>query len=299
MEYMAYRNDNHRIVVVYPQVGEAITAYRKEKNLPEIKVSELRYGLDEVMSLVNLLDAELLTGDEATIHGLIRILSQPTDILWILTHGLSDGWFLKDGLVSASETTAFVRSSGVFLTVMNSCSSYEVAQTVADELGTAFISTLTEVPDRQAFITGTLFARHLASGLDYVSAWDRSRPGQKHPYVLIEAKRGLTMNQRDRGAPPDNLDMSTLRRFIQSVSELEKIVYGDVRFGLLPMRELTNQLKVEIENLKNRELAVIQMQLAEVIKKQTERNHWLIGQGILIIILMVIVGIFILGPGGS
>jgi hypothetical protein len=181
---------------------------------------------------------------------------------------------------------------------MNSCSSHEVARAVADELGTAFVSTITEVPDRQAFITGRLFAQHLASGLDYVTAWDRARPGQKHPYILIEARGIKSMNPRERGGTPENLDMATLRSFIESVKELERIIYGDARFGLLPMRELTNQLKTDLENIKNKDLARIQSQLEEVIRVQQERNRWQVGQWILIAILMIIVGIFVLSPGG-
>lgn len=300
MEHLNYNHDDPRIVVVFPQVADAIAQYRESRNLPEIKVDELKYGMDEVMVIVNLLGAQLCTGKQATIHGLIDILAEPTDILWILTHGIEEGWFLNDGIVTASETTSLLRSAGVFLTVMNSCSSYEVAQTCADELETAFICTVTEVPDRQAFISGVLFARHLASGLDYVSAWERSKPGQKHPYVLIEAKglRSMNPNPRKAGMPPENFDMSTIRRFIESVSELEKIIYGDSRFGLLPMREITNQLQKDLNTIKDKDLVNIVAKIDDVIQQQKVRNFWLIAQSVVIVILIIIVSIFVLQPGG-
>lgn len=289
---------NYRVVVVYPQVEEAVAAYWQVRGMQAPASLELRYGLDEVMQLVNLLGAQLLTGQDANILGILRILSEPTDILWLITHGVEEGWFLKDGIVTASETTSLVRSSNIFLTVMNSCSSFEVAQTVADELGTAFISTVTEVPDRQAFITGVLFARHLASGLDYVAAWERAKPGQRHPYVLIEAKGMQLMNPRDRGGSSEDLDPTALRRFIDSVRELERIIFGDSRLGLPPMREMTSKLQRDLDELRNKDLPRIEAQLTEIVRRQDSRTRWIILQSIVTVILAIIVGVIVLFPEG-
>ena len=297
-----------RVVIIYPQVAEAIAKYQEERKLPLTSVRELQFGLDEVMQVVNLFNAqpdtsaELLAGEQATIHGLLAILASPVDVLWILTHGIEQGWFLKDGLVNASETTALIRSAGVFLTVMNSCSSYQVAHQAAEELGTAFVCTITEVPDRQAFITGVLFARHLASGTDYRTAWEKSKPGQKHPFILLEARGEMT--PVDRGAPrSQQSDDATFKRFLESVEELERIVYGHPRLGVPPLRDSVNSLQSEFRKIRDEELKPIKDKLDEITRKQEERdntkrerNILLFGMAIVIFVLLLIVAVLVFQP---
>lgn len=285
---MRYLDQELRVLVVYPQVAGAIAAYYEKKGIAVAPPRELRYGLDEVMQVVNLLGAEILTGPQASLHGFLQILSQPYDVLWILTHGVEEGWFLSDGLVNASEMTALVRSSGIFLTVMNSCSSYEVAYEVASELGTAMVCTIAEVPDRQAFITGTLFARHLASGLDYVTAWEKAKPGQEHPYILIEATRPMNQSGRPRPSSEDG----TLNKLNNSIDELERIVYGSSRLGLPPLREMTNTLQKELSEIRTT-LREVQSTLSQIQSSQRERNRLIYSMITAIVILLVAVSFVI------
>lgn len=284
---MDYNGKKLEVVVVYPQVVDAVIAYRKDKGLPEAPVEELRYGLDEVMEIVNTLDAELLTGRRATFTGLLDSLHRPIDILWVLTHGVAEGWFLNDGLIVASELTSLVRSSGIFLTVLNSCSSYPLAHAVAEELGTALLCTITEVPDRQAFLAGTLFARHLAAGLDYVTAWEKAKPGQKHPYVLIEARGEMNPSDRGRGSAGNPVpgDYAALR---SAIAELERVVYGDTRFGAPPLREAFNSLKDRLSAIEN-SLNQLKNSVSTIEKNQAERNRIFIGMAIILFLLLVTV----------
>jgi hypothetical protein len=296
---MNYNGRELSVVVIYPPVAEAIAKYRNDRGLEPVAAEELKYGMDEVMTLVNTLGAKLLSGARANIHGMIEILDEGVDILWILTHGTEEGWFLADGIVTASETTSLVRSSGTFLTVLNTCSSYEVANAVAEELGTALICTIAEVPDRQAFITGVLFARHLASGADYITAYERAKPGQSHPYVLIPARREMTQNDRERGryAPGGQQpDAATFQRFFQSVEELERIVNGSPRLGLPPLRELTNKLQKELAEVKY-SIEQVQATLAQIKATQQERNRLVLGMTIVIIALLISVGVLVMRGG--
>lgn len=280
---MYYNGRQLQTLLVYPQVSDAIAVYREENRLPPLPVSELGYGLDEVMEVRNQLDAELLTGKRCTVIGLLDMLKQPFDIFWVLSHGVEEGWFLNDGLVTASETTSLVRSSGIFLTVLNTCSSYQVADAAAQELGTAFVCSLHEVPDRQAFLTGALFARHLAEGLDYVTAWSLAKPGQTHPYILIQARGELIpVDRRHQIGNPNSIDLTTLK---DSIAEMQRIVYGSPHLGLPPLREVTvslerrlAEMQVSLDNIRN-SVAVIEA-------NQKERNRYFIG--ILIILISIL-----------
>lgn len=302
-EWMEYSGNGQRTLVIFPQVAEAIAAYYLAKGVPNVKVEELKFGLDEVMQIVNSLGARLLTGDQANIHGFLEILKEPWDIIWIISHGVPEGWFLNDGIVNTSETTAFVRHAQTFLLVLNSCESFEVANTIAEELEIALLCTIAQVPDRTAFITGVLFARNLASGLDYVEAWSRAKPGQKHPYVLIEARRPMGNNPNERRnftrARGELPDVETLTRFFGSVEELERIVYGSPRLGLAPLRELTVQLQRDIAEIKNTELAGIKSQLTIIQRTQQQRNIQFLVMAVIIAILMAVIAVQLYAPGGG
>lgn len=278
---MDYQGRTLETLLVYPQTTDAINLYRRGKGLTPVQSTDLGYGLDEVMEIANQLDAEILTGKRCTILGLLDKLKEPFDILWVLSHGVEEGWFLNDGLVSASETTSLVRSSGIFLTVLNSCSSYMVADKAAQELGTAFICTLTEVPDRQAFLTGALFARHISEGLDYVSAWTLAKPGQVHPYILIQAKG--EMHPVDRRNPSSSsIDLASLR---DSISEMQRIVYGSPHLGLPPLRELTNVIEKRLSQI---EIKVDDIQKSVTIIEQNQRQRNILFIGMLVSLLLIV-----------
>lgn len=262
-------------------------------NLPPVPIKELEYGIDEVMQIVNLLGAKLLSGKQATIHGLLDILAQGWDGIWLVTHADESGWYLSDGIVNASETTTLVRSSETSLLVMNTCSSYEVAHKVAKELGTALICTVKEVPDRQAFITGVIFAQKIAAGYDYVQAYEAAKPGQNSTYELIEARsKVMPPNERGRGFQDGVADAQSFAKFTESVAELERIVYGSPRLGLAPLRELTVQLQRDVSELKNT-LVNVQEQLVQIQKTQNDRNRIFIFFTFVIVAILISVGILV------
>lgn len=283
---MLYQGKEVHALVIYPSVAEAIAKRRIKKGLPEIPVNELEYGMDEVMQIVNLLDADLLAGRQATLHGLLDILAKGYDIVWLITHAEPEGWFLSDGIVSVSETTTLIRSSGTFLTIMNTCSSIQVAERAATELGTAFICTISEVPDRTAFITGVIFAQKLASGLDYVRAYQLAKPGQNDTYKLIEATEPMA-DERGRFRQQGNAkpDSETWVKFARSVEELDIIVNGAPRIGLIGLKDIIKTLQARLDT--------ITVELSEIKDRQKVRNWLMWGMGVTIIALLLTVSILV------
>jgi hypothetical protein len=209
---------------------------------------------DEVMQVVNTLDAKLLQGAQATITGLLAILREGWDIVWLVTHANEQGWYLSDGLVNASEMTTMVRSCGAILTVMNTCSSYEVAHTIHRELGTAFVCTIRPVPDRTAFITGTVFAQKIAAGLDFQTAYEAAKPGQNSTYTFLAARGTVMASPYDHrpqaGAAGDEISMIK-----DSLRRLEALVSGNPQWnvtGVVPeLRDIRTEVRTLVKQVEN------------------------------------------------
>lgn len=285
-------------LVVYPNVVQAILERRATLGLPTIPIKELDYGQDEVNQLVNLIDAKLLSGKAATLLGLLDIINQGWDGIWFITHAEEEGWYLNDGLVNTSETTAVVRAAGVQVLVLNTCSSYEVGREIAKELGTAVICTLKPVPDRQAFITGVLFAQKLAQGYNYREAYELAKPGQNSTYELIEARISvMPPNERNRYPQQgDAPDPNTLARLSKAVEELERIAYGHPGLGIAPLRELTNQLQKQIDQISTT-LTQVQNTVKQIEKNQQDRNRLFTYMTIAFVATLITVAIIVYRGG--
>lgn len=285
---MMYLGKEIRVLVVFPNVKEAISDYMRDVKLTSVvKSDNLDYGIDEVTELAGLLRADFLFGKKATIKGLIDALAKGCDILWLITHATEDGWFLSDGIVNASETTTLVRSSGVFLTVMNTCSSFRVAIAAAKEIGSAFVCTVKEVPDRQAFITGVIFAQKLVAGYDYTSAYELAKPGQNSTYELIEARKSMAPAIYPQPNPGSQfVDLEVMAKFVKSVEDIDIMINGSPRLG-------APGIKTTIAGLETR-LDKISLDIIDIRKSQQVRVWLLWSFGIstfalsLSIILLVI-----------
>lgn len=288
---MQYQGRDIRVLVVFPDLSN-IGGDNQARDLKIISMPGmgfLPYAMDEVENIRRLLDADLLSGKRATLSGLIDQLAPGYDIVWLITHGQEEGWYLSDGLVSASETTALIRSCGAWLTVMNSCSSEKVARSAAREIGSAFICTVIEVPDRVAFTTGVLFAQKLAAGYTYRQAYDLAKPGQNRIYELIEG----TKRQMPPVREPDReyydktpiVDPDTVMQFIKSVEEMDIIVNGSPRLGIPGIR--TSVLGIETD------LKGIKVELAEIKTRQRFRNWLIWGFGLAVIVLSATQGILL------
>lgn len=228
--------------------------------------SDLALASDEVMQLVNLLGARLLQGARANLHGLLDMLQTGWDIVWFACHGSEQGVHLSDGVLNASEITSLIRGAGVRLTVFNTCESYQVAHEIHNELQTDFICTIKKVPDRSAYITGTLFAQQLAGGMDFYDAYEVAKPGQNSTYVYLDG-RGPAMPPNER--PRTNFQVDDLGQVGELVRRLEVILNGNVSWnveGIVPaVRALSGKVDVlttkveqlEANQLFNRRLLIV------------------------------------------
>jgi hypothetical protein len=117
------------------------------------------------------------------------------DILWLATHGIAErnvlgamkyGIQLSDGVMSSDDLVAQVR--GRFnLVYLNTCSSWQMAQQLQEEANVTVVGTITDVPDKTAYQTGSLFASHLSSGLTPAQAYRQSKRGGERIYIYLAA----------------------------------------------------------------------------------------------------------------
>lgn len=135
------------------------------------------------------------------------------DVIWFATHGDAKGVKLSDSMINIADLTAIVRNSGAYLVVLNSCSSRYVGLELHYELGVDVITTEADASDISAFQTGTFLARHLASGLSVMDAFDRSRPGQQSMYYLF------TRIQRN-----DEAELRTIQMLNEAVASIKKLI---------------------------------------------------------------------------
>lgn len=147
--------------------------------------SGLQHAADETQRIINALRPEVLLGEVTTTDVLDRIAAGTFDIVWFLGHSGPDGLQLTDGVLSPAHLTQILRQSPPSLVVLNSCSSIHTAMQVHDDLQTAVICTVLDVPDIDAYITGAALAGALAQGLDTTEAYQRSRPASNRQYVML------------------------------------------------------------------------------------------------------------------
>lgn len=161
-----------------------LVAPRTDLLLADEEVQDvLRSGLEVTPLIGSVTSTELLR----------EIKGGSYDVLWLATHGdkkvnvfgaVEHGIVLSDGFMQAGELVAQVR--GRFsLVFLNTCTSFHIAQQIQEEANVSVVGTILDVPDRQAYQTGSLFASWLASGLTPSQAFRRSKPGGMRVYMYL------------------------------------------------------------------------------------------------------------------
>ena len=112
------------------------------------------------------------------------------EMLVLITHGSGQGILLSDGILPTEMLVGAIRDKFDML-FLNTCDGIEVAQMIQNECNTAVICTISEIDDRQAFYTGSLFVRELARGNSYFDAYKRSRPGHNKLYVFLAGRTSM------------------------------------------------------------------------------------------------------------
>lgn len=119
-----------------------------------------------------------------------EIRSSEADGLWLAGHMDAQGNFPLDNgdMLTAPALTALVRGRFEWVFI-NSCQSAGTAQMIQNETDAAVICTVVDVPDQDAYRTGSLFAHALARSGDTRKAYNQSIPGNNRTYLYLGGAR--------------------------------------------------------------------------------------------------------------
>lgn len=233
---------------------------------------------DEVEAVGNALSANVLRG-EVTAKKVLDKISEGWDIIWFMTHGVSDGIVLSDGPLSASALTTFIRTSGARLVVLNTCESIDVALDIHNELLTNLVCTLRVVPDRDAYFTGKQLAFHLARGKTFSQSYLAAKPGQNKDYLFLVGK-----DQEEQSAVLASVPIPKTAGspdYANEIRRLDAIVSGDMLWGQEGLVNTVRSILTEMNAVKR---AILVMQVGGITILLT-----------LFAILVVVVGIYLTG----
>jgi hypothetical protein len=239
---------------------------------------------DEVMQVVNLLRATELRGYQATLHGLLEILSQPFNLVWFATHGSEKGILLNDDYVNASELTSLLRSASVEGVIFNTCSSKSVALTIYDELRIPMVCTLKAVPDRTAFVTGTILARKLAEGATLRQAYNQAKPGQNQTYLYLPQEWEEEVEMPPLEVKPQGFQQSDITSIMNLVKRLEILVSGNADYNVPGLIATVNKLDIKVSLIMEEFQAI----------KANQRFSRILLLSLTIICVLFLIGMFLL-----
>ena len=189
----------------------------------------LRSGLTVTPLLGNVTHADVL-----------REVEKSYDVLWLCTHGNEEGVLLSDGVLNASLLVALVRDK-FNLIVLNTCESFRVAQLVQNETSAEVVATVLSVPDKEAFQTGTIFARELAKTGDFERAYYAARPGSNRTYVRLAGK---TMHN-------DANDSNVIKELQMAVFGNPKVNFLGMMTEITEIRKIVNDLATKMAALQD------------------------------------------------
>lgn len=172
------------------------------------------------------LDPDHMLGNVTAEIFMQRINETNANILFLLTHGTSEGIQLSDGLLPKSMFVQAVKNK-FDLIVLNVCESLSVAQMVQNECRTGVICTITEVDDRAAYYTGAKLSRELGKGADYFDAYDASRPGGNTDYIYL-AGRMDTLHALVARRVREEIEKE-MAPVVSSIAELRELIDQDRR----------------------------------------------------------------------
>lgn len=162
----------------------------------------LHYAPQEVQAVINSgLRVHLLQG-RVTLENIIQTISrQSWAVIWIASHGASNGIQLSEGVLDVALLTAYIRTAQAELVYLNTCESHGLAAAIQRETQASLICTIGPIDDRAAYSTGALFAANLVKTKgNYRKAYELSTPGQNQVYLYLSGrKEAHTMETNDLG----------------------------------------------------------------------------------------------------
>lgn len=143
--------------------------------------SDVPDALSEAQDVANVLmqgnRVRLITGDDATLNGLVQSLDYgPFDLVWLITHSDPTGFALADQVVSPVQLGQWLRAAGCRAAVLNSCHSAEHVVTIQRACPADIVATVDPagVDGVTARSTGYYLARALAVTGDLRAAVERA-----------------------------------------------------------------------------------------------------------------------------
>ncbi len=219
--------------------GGAIVVERNRRRATELRTLLIApdVGLEgagvEVQRAANALHPDILVGNVCVPDVMDALSANTYDVVWFATHGGPDGIQLTDGILPTETLTQLLRQACPGLVVLNTCTSVQIANQLHDELNCAVVATVLDVPDRDAYVTGTLLANALARGLSVQDAYNAAKPGRNRTYVLL--------NGSVRMGGDDKLD--DVQRMLLTLS-------ADLQRQLSDMRGEVGKLREELDAMR-------------------------------------------------
>lgn len=220
--------------------------------------TNLPYSDAEVMEIVSSLHAEILIGN-ITAMMLQRALYTPRRGVWFVMHGNEQGIELSDGLLSVNLLLPMLEAASPQIVYLNSCKSLELGLILQQRLRCAFVTNVQEVPDQEAFISGTAFAHQLSTGRSFYAAYASARPGANTNLVFLPSGEEGVKPVAGSGIPPSE----DVRRLLQEVQRLAVLIDGDPRYnvtglkiGIQALNDSVVRLGDKMEVLESRQITV-------------------------------------------
>lgn len=234
----------------------------------------------EVAAVVNYLRASLLNGELSVDDVLNKLAAEQWDVIWFAAHGDEKGIHLVNAkgekeLLSVPLLTSFIRTAGASLVVFNTCSSYQVAQMIYNELLIDFVCTIRPIPDRDAFFTGKSFAIHLGRGKSPHDAYLAAKLGGNTDYIFI--------NKRETPVPPAAASSVEIQMLSEDVRRLSRLIDGDPQ-----NKEAEPGLRAMVRN-QGEELATLRVEV-----RFLRFGMWIMA-GSSVLIAIILIGILLTG----
>jgi len=172
--------------------------------------TDLEYVDEEIKRVVNFLRPRVLIGVVTLAQVVDELQNYPVDIVWFSTHSTEEGIQLSDGFLTATMLAQLLKNTPPKLVFVNTCNSLSIIMEIHDAVGCMVIGTICDVPDREAFVTGSSLARALGQGMDPAEAYNISRPSQNRKYIMLNG--AIRMNGEKESDDTNQLLMLIIKR---------------------------------------------------------------------------------------
>lgn len=221
--------------------------------------TELVYARKEAEQVINLLEANLLNGVVHLDDLMDRVRTFQPELIIFSTHGSGDGILLSDGIVGANLLKPILSMSNVECVYLNTCDSILTATRIHNELPVFFVFNVSEVPDRDAFVSMSAFAYHLDKGSGYQTAWFKSKsagntdllflPSVTEPNMSKDASKNGSETRGSDGHPRINGN-GRLDNLHDEVVQLGYLVYGNDKWKLPGLVNTVTSLQRDVSFIK-------------------------------------------------